>query len=83
MTCSTCAYWNLRARPSHAALHLAPCKHGPKWEFLPTHATCGRWEKLPPDLAEKRAAWLAQLYEAHVNGEVVLAAADQPRLLDV
>jgi len=28
------------------------------------------------------AAWLAQLYAAHVKGEVVLAAADQPRLLE-
>ena len=36
-----------------------------------------------PDMVKAWAAWLAQLYEAHVNGDVVLAAADQPRLLEV
>lgn len=36
-----------------------------------------------PDMVKAWDAWLAQLYRQHFDGEVVLAAADQPRLLDV
>lgn len=36
-----------------------------------------------PDMVKAWAAWLDELYEDHINGEVVLAAAGQPRLLEV
>ena len=34
-----------------------------------------------PDMVKAWAAWLDELYRQHFNGEVVLAAADQPQLL--
>ena len=58
MTCSTCANWNLRGNPQMAALHLAACALGPRWTFLPTHATCARWKAMEPAQEAKRAAWL-------------------------
>ena len=58
MTCSTCANWNLRSSREMAALHLAACALGPKWTYMPAHATCERWKALQPDQADKRAEWL-------------------------
>ena len=36
-----------------------------------------------PDMVKAWAAWLDELYRQHFDGEAVLAAADQPRLLEV
>lgn len=57
-TCSTCANWNLRASREMAALHLAACALGPKWTYMPTHATCERHKPLPVEQSEARVKWL-------------------------
>ena len=55
-TCGLCVHWQPRKNKEMAAHRMASCAHGPKWEFLPPHATCGRFVQMTDTAA--RVAWL-------------------------
>jgi hypothetical protein len=58
MPCLTCKHWDQKSTPAEMRrLQLVTCALGPRWEYLPPHATCPRFTLAPPDVVEKRVAW--------------------------
>jgi hypothetical protein len=65
MPCLTCKHWNAKVTPREMrALQLVTCDRGPRWEYLPPHATCPRFTLAPPDVVAARLKWKERADEA-------------------